>query len=184
MTDHFSLLGITAAPWIDQEELKEKFHRLSAAHHPDVAGAVDGKFAALNKAYNTLSDPVTRLRYYIELRFPNVLTRSAAVPEAIAEIFPAANARAENMNAFFARQSKTTSPLGLALLEPERLTLLRDAHEFLSILSDRQQSLLAELKQASPGSAQQLADIYYQLAYMTKWSAQLREGIIKLGGHV
>src|SRR5437879_6369452 len=87
MTDYFAIFNEPRRPWLDCEALKEKFHALTAAHHPDVSddGAVD--FAAVNAAYSTLREPRARLRHLLELEFPDALARAQQIPAGIAELF-------------------------------------------------------------------------------------------------
>lgn len=58
--DYYSILGVNkdASP----QELKKAYRKLAMKHHPDKGG--DGKkFAQINEAYDTLSDPQKRQQY-------------------------------------------------------------------------------------------------------------------------
>src|ERR1051325_826710 len=86
MLDAFALFGQLHAPWLDVEALKLEFHRRSALSHPD-AGGEAAQFADLNRAWQTLRDPVTRLRHLLELEFPEALVRSPQVPASLGDEF-------------------------------------------------------------------------------------------------
>ena len=44
MEDAFSLFGLDRRPLIDEAALKERYLRLAATRHPDLAGGNDEKF--------------------------------------------------------------------------------------------------------------------------------------------
>ena len=69
MTDYFVLLDERRQPWLDPDELKEKYHRLTLATHPDTrAKSTPGDaFTELSKGYRTLSDPTQRLLHLLTL---------------------------------------------------------------------------------------------------------------------
>ena len=58
--DYYSTLGVNrnASP----EEIKKAYRKLAMQHHPD-RGGDHNKFAAINAAYETLSDPVKKQQY-------------------------------------------------------------------------------------------------------------------------
>jgi curved DNA-binding protein len=58
--DYYSILGVNrnATP----EEIKKAYRKLAMAHHPD-RGGDHNKFAEINAAYDTLSDPAKRQQY-------------------------------------------------------------------------------------------------------------------------
>lgn len=64
MTDYYGLLEVPrdATP----EQIKKAYRRKSAECHPDRNGGDSGAMAAVNKAYEVLSDPVQRALYDAE----------------------------------------------------------------------------------------------------------------------
>jgi curved DNA-binding protein CbpA len=180
MTDCFALLGQPRNPHLDAEKLKEKFHQLTAAHHPDVSASADIDFSALNRAYSTLRDPVARLRHWLELESPEALARLQPVPSAVAELFPEMSEKHRALEAFLAKQSAAAGPLAQALLAPERLALLGALGKWLSHLNELQSHLLRELESVGGDAKSRVAEIYHHLAYLSKWREQIREGIVKL----
>ena len=86
MTNLFALLEEKPRPWLDSEQLKAKYHQLTARHHPDVFGAT-ADFTEINRAYQTLADPGARLRHLIEIEAPTLLSGAQAVPADIAAFF-------------------------------------------------------------------------------------------------
>ncbi len=187
MPDCFALLDEPRRPWLDADALKEKFHALAAAHHPDVArgGAVD--FAALNDAYQKLRDPVQRLRHLLELEAPDALARAQQIPADIAELFMRIGAQRQALDAFLKKQSQAASALAQALLAPEKIALLAHFENLLAALDERRAHLLETLRSLDDawrleksGTVSRLAEVFQSLSFLSKWSDQLREAVLKL----
>lgn len=68
MSDYFGLLGISRKFTLDEAELKTRYFALQREAHPDKAGAAGlGKAMDVNKAYQTLKEPITRAEYLLAL---------------------------------------------------------------------------------------------------------------------
>lgn len=69
----YELLGVKTDA--DESEIKRAYRRLAAKTHPDVGGeAMEPLFIGVQKAYETLSDPVTRAEYDRKLQDPQERT--------------------------------------------------------------------------------------------------------------
>lgn len=97
---HFELLGLPVGYEIDAVEMRRRFLRLSRSIHPDLAGGEGAMHAAaqqnsarLNAAYETLSDPVRRAEYLLEISGGPSATVDKRVPQAVLAL--ALNAREE-----------------------------------------------------------------------------------------
>ena len=130
---------------------------------------------------NTLRDPKTRLRHWLELEFPAGLERNQQVPAAIAELFMQMSGKRRALDAFLAKQSRASAPLARALLASEKFALLDDLEKWLAILNEKQSLLLRELESLDARNKERVAEIYQHLSYLSKWSGQIREGVVKLG---
>jgi len=58
--DYYSILGVNRNA--SQDDIKKAYRKLAMAHHPD-RGGDHNKFAEINSAYDTLSDPAKRQQY-------------------------------------------------------------------------------------------------------------------------
>ena len=58
---YYDILGIT--PGATAGEIKRAFYRLSKRYHPDISPSTADLFKLINEAYQTLSDPASRLEY-------------------------------------------------------------------------------------------------------------------------
>jgi curved DNA-binding protein CbpA len=185
MTDLFALLGETPRPWLDPDALKTKYHRLTTEQHPDVAGAT-ADFAEINRAYQTLSDPVLRLRHLLDLESAP-LSRTQPVPDDIAAFFaPVAEAR-QAFDVFLKKYAAATSPLAKALLTTEQYAVQETLEETIAVLQEKQETLMAALRDADAhweaDHAAVLATlpiIWQSLGYLAKWLATLREALFRM----
>jgi curved DNA-binding protein CbpA len=186
MTNLFALLQEPPRPWLDPDALKERYHRLTATHHPDLGGR-DSDFAAVNHAYQTLADPAARLRHLLELEAPAALASAHAVPPEIAAFFtPVANTRQET-DAFFKKHAAAASPLARALLTPDQYRLQEQLESLIASLTELQEQLLARLREIDalwdtdhPAALARIPALWQALNYTAKWLAALREPLFKL----
>jgi curved DNA-binding protein CbpA len=186
MTDLFALLGEPRRPWLDPESLKEKYHQLTAEHHPDVAGAT-ADFAEINRAYQLLSDPHTRLRHLLDLESPTPPDRSQPVPPDIAAFFPLVAETRQAVDAFLKKNAAATSPITKALLAPVQYTVQERLEQTIATLSAAQETLLTQLREADaqwqtdhPTALAQLPALWQSLGYLAKWLTTLRESLYRL----
>ena len=189
MPDHFAALAQPRRPWLDAEALRESFHRAAAQHHPDTAGGTDERFAALNAAHAILREPAARLRHLLELEAPALLTRAAPIPPALGDLFMQLAARRHALEGFLQKHSAAASPLARALLAAEKNNVRRDLEAALAQLTTAHASALAELRTldaawdscATAADLENLAPLQARLAFLAKWTAQLREDLFKFG---
>ena len=172
--DHFAAFDLPRAPWLDAEELKERFHRLSAQRHPDAPGGSGVAFERLNAAWQILRDPATCLRHYLELEHPGALGTNAQPPAELADLFMDIAAFRQDAQRFAARKAAATSPLTRALLEPERVALRGRVESLANELAARTEAIIARLRgeQTSP---EELATQLVSLVFLGKWAPQLSD---------
>jgi curved DNA-binding protein CbpA len=186
MTDLFALLGEAPRPWLDPDALKAKYHQITTEQHPDVAGAT-ADFAEINRAYQTLSDPVLRLRHLLDLESPAAMSRTQPVPEEIAAFFAPVGAVRQGVEAFLKKHAAATSPLARALLAPEQYQVQETVEETIAALQQKQEALMGSLQEAdglwqSDRAAAMVAlpVLWQSLGYLAKWLATLRESLFRL----
>jgi curved DNA-binding protein CbpA len=71
-TDYYKVLSLEPSSDVGEEEVKRAYRRLALQYHPDVCppsrrAESTELFVELRRAYETLSDPATRMRYDAEL---------------------------------------------------------------------------------------------------------------------
>ena len=185
--DHFAHLEEPRRPLVDQAGVKAKFHALTTEHHPDVSAANSPDFAAVNIAFNTLREPRLRLRHLLELEAPELLRRNAPAPATVANLFLKMGAMTQTLDRFLAKRAGTKSTLGKATLIAEQLVLQEDLEEWLSVLEKEKASWLAKIPEMDAAwmrdrraAFEPVAETAQALSYLDKWSAQIREGLVKL----
>ncbi len=176
VTDHFAVLGIPRTAWVDAEELKSCFHRLSAARHPDAAGGSGEAFTELNAAWQSLREPAGCLRHFLELEHPDALASAstAQAPAELADLFMDIASLRQSAQKFGAKFAAASSPLTKAMLEPERVTLRTRAATLASEIEARAASITGALR-AGALSPSELATSLASLVFLSKWSALLAE---------
>lgn len=191
--DFFALLGVPRRPWLDPEQVKDKFHALSREQHPDQQATgsnaeTDAVFARLNAAQTALRDPKARLRCLIEIEYPEIkLSGPAAVPGTLADLFAPIHELLGRIDALLAKKAASPSALARALLAREELSLQEAAQERLGALETLHAQALEELESFDaewegrlPNAAGQLHGFYQRFAYLSRWTDQLRERIFAL----
>jgi len=188
MTDYFALFHETRRPWLDAETLKDKLHKLSAEHHPDVAKDRSVDFTELNAAYRMLHDPKTRLRHLLELEFPGTLTSNLQIPADISRLFETMARERHSVGVFLEKQAERKTPLEVALMASENIELHTVLEKLLALLDQKHEAILTQIKfmdavweEDKAGSQDALLDVYQCISYVGKWMDQVRGDLVRLG---
>jgi curved DNA-binding protein CbpA len=184
--NHFAALELPARPWIEPEVLKEAFHRLGAARHPDAPGGEADAFSTVNAAWQVLRDPAQRLRHLLELE--GAPAASTQIPPTLADTFMSLAALRRRLDDFVKRQAAASGALAKALLASERTDLGLDLRSTLTQLDECIAQALQEVRAIDAAwpardaaTITRLAISQQSLAFLGKWSDQLREALYRLG---
>ncbi len=185
MTDYFALLGLPRRPWLDDEEVKRKFHDATRTAHPDIQVGrtdTDGSFTELNEAYRVLCDSKLRLQHFLALEEPADSAAGVSISSDLQELFPAISETCRQADILLERQATTTSALSRSLLEGEGLQLQRKIDELLGRLRRIEDQTIAQLRNAScSGEANATCDLKplrmlcVEITFVTRWLTQLEE---------
>ncbi len=170
MNDFFAVMGLPRSAWLDGEMLKERFHRLSAERHPDTPGGSGAEFAILNEAWQTLREPVSRLRHFLELTAPETIVASGGAPAELGDLFM----DIATLKQLAGAMGKPASPLGRALLEPRRLALMERFSGVEGRLKAAVEQGHGELQNPA-ATASELVATMGRLTFLSRWSGQMRE---------
>lgn len=194
MLDEFAILQQPRRPWLDPEALKERFHRLTAEHHPDVAGAEgEGHFASLNSAHTVLREPASRLRRLLELEAPEKLKAPQQIPNAFADLFMKIAGFCRGLDAFQQKSAAASTALTRALIAEERFEWSEKGSAIRAELESAYEAALADLTDADaawheiPRAADlldRLAGLQHRFAYLTKWRSQVAEALFQFESSV
>jgi curved DNA-binding protein CbpA len=204
MIDNFLLLNEPRLPWLDSDELKQKFLPLSAEVHPDKVHSAseaektsaNKRYAELNAAYNCLREPKERLLHLLELELGKKPSDIQKIPPGTMDLFVEVGQTCRDADSFLAEKSKVTSPL-------LKVQLFGRGHEWVENLNSLQQKInlkrdelsneLRELNSVwqsappidSPERAaklplERLEQIYRVFSYIARWSEQIQERVVQL----
>ena len=93
--NYFEVLGVPSRLVLDLDTLSQRYYELARKYHPDrysMQPAPIPQYAlqwttALNRAFQTLKDPISRTEYVIELSGASTAEKSAKVPLDLAEAY-------------------------------------------------------------------------------------------------
>ena len=168
MTDYFALLGEARQPWLDPDELKEKYFALARTRSAD---------AELNEAFRVLSEPKLRLHHLLSLEGAE-LTAGRPVPPSVAELFWNTGTLLREIDRWLLRNKGATSTLARALLQPERVKLEEKLGELEEQLRATYEAELGQLPRGKVGSSDELkwlVERYDSIAYLTRLLEQTAE---------
>ena len=128
MKDAFAVFEIPPRPWLAPETLHDFFMKRAATFHPDSNDDASAKneFLELNAAYQTLKDPVKRLRCLLEIITKGQtikLEESDADQQQLHLLFTEIAPLKNNLDQFTKKRAHATSPVSLALLRHEEQEL-------------------------------------------------------------
>src|SRR5437867_4059304 len=191
MTDFFALLDQPRQPWLDPDELKQKYHQLTRAAHPDVRSSEPNvEFESINQAYRVLLDPKQRIHHLLALEGSTPTTAKHAVPAGVEELFLKTGKLAQDSKRALEELGSATGALSKSLLQGELLDLRSRTLELLAQLSHVHEKCLVELpklnelwKENKFQAIARLQLLCDQIGYLTRWIAQLEEIQFQLSLH-
>jgi len=199
MTDHFAVLGMPRRPWLDAEQLKEAFHRQSAAVHPDRVHEADeaGRrqaseaYSALNAAHQCLREPKDRLHHLVQLERGRKPGDMQSIPDDLMRLFREVGQLLRQTETVLAQRQQANSALLKVQVMQQALPQLEQLDALQARLLERHAGLLEELRTldaawVKPDSAPRDAlldraeNLYHQFGFLDRWTAQMRERLIQL----
>ncbi len=168
MIDYFALLDEARRPWLDSEQLKEKYFARNRAAAAD---------ADLNEAFRVLSDPKLRLQHLLTLEGAQ-LTAGRPVPPAVAELFWNTGALLREVDRLLLKNREASSALSRALLSGERAKLeekLERVDRQLNATYASELERLREFGPIPPNQLEKLVALYDSISYLTRLREQVTE---------
>jgi curved DNA-binding protein CbpA len=189
MTDYFALLNQPRSPWLDPEKLKEVYHEKTLRWHPDVqpSGGETSLFSSLNEAYQTLQDPKRRLHHLLGLQGCAPSSAPVAVPAHLHDLFPKVGAVTQRTNQLLDKLAVASNALSRSLLERDVLSSRTEIDELLTKLRQLYEGVITQLPGLGAAWSinpdppiDPLTALYHELAYLTRWIAQVEELQLRL----
>jgi curved DNA-binding protein CbpA len=194
MIDYFALLDQPLAPWLEPAELKDAYHKKTLQAHPDTQTdrpeEIGANFASLNEAYQVLQDPKRRLHHLLSLHGRAPSSGHQTVPTQLHDLFPTVGGVTQRANILLEKIRATSNALSRSLLKPELLEVQSQAKDVREKIQNLLDAALGQLRQINlawaKNSADQIDDLsnlYFALAYLTRWLNQLDEIAFQLSLH-
>lgn len=202
MTDYFALLDEPRRPWLDPDQLRQKFLNLSTRVHPDRTHSLaEGErkkaqdtYAEFNAAYTCLRAPKDRLRHLLELelgRNPDDIQR---IPSAMMELMLEIGQACRATDVFLEEREKLKSPLlkvksfEHSQAETEKLSGIQQrigAQRGLVIAAVKEIDEQWEATHSPNSNARvdplsRLEESYRLLSYFDRWIGQIQERLVRL----
>jgi hypothetical protein len=153
-------------------------------------------FVELNEAYQTLRDPASRLRHFLELELGGKPDNVRTMPAELTAWFAEVGDLCRSVDAFLAEKRATNSPLVLVSIFRTGQIWVGRIENVQKRLTARVQALHGEVGILSQewrgfgagnftGAARadllaRLGDMWQLLTYYKRWSAQLTERLVQL----
>jgi hypothetical protein len=190
----FAVFDLEPGPALDVEALKERFSKATAEQHPDKfqqaaapeRTAAEDRYAALNRAYQTLIDPRARLLALYELTKGEKPRDVQKIPPGTMDLFIEVGQACRQLDDFLERKRATTGKLARAGLMDEELTLqdslmtLRGKLETLGTTLEADLQTLDARWRGGEKDLNALEAAYRKYSYLSRWRQQLEEREIAL----
>jgi len=200
--DYFALVDEPRRPWLEPEELKQKFLALSATVHPDrvhnlpapAREKAQGHYTELNAAYNCLREDRDRLRHLLELERGSTPTEIQQIPQDLMNVFMEVSQVCRQADAFLSEKSKISSPLLKVQFFERGHEWTEELRHLQNSVRARRESLVDELKTIDAawiasarsnvsqhaGLLARLEELYRLFSYFDRWLGQIQERITQI----
>jgi curved DNA-binding protein CbpA len=167
-------------PWLDPEDLKQRFLARSASAHPDKSAAdkkaAEAEFQHLNEAYNVLRHPRSRLLHLLDLAGLPPPSHAQAIPRAALELFePIANVT-RRADALLKEKAAASSPMLKVQFFAKALDCVDELQRLQTEARQRMSRIEEELrKKGASLDAPALQQAAAAFGFFERWRAQLEE---------
>jgi curved DNA-binding protein CbpA len=190
----FALFDLEPGPALDAAALKERFSRATAETHPDKFAqapeaerlAAESRYADLNRAYQTLTDPRARLLALYELTKGEKPRDVQRIPPGTMDLFVEVGQACRQLDEFLEKKKSASGALERAGLMSEELTLqdtlmtLRGKLENLGVTLESDLASLDAKWRSGEKDLNALEAVYRKYSYLARWQQQLEEREIAL----
>ncbi|MGI8956497.1 MAG: hypothetical protein ACR2II_06240 [Chthoniobacterales bacterium] len=169
MIDYFALLDEARRPWLDPNELKEKYFARARIASAD---------AGLNEAFRVLSDPKLRLQHLLTLEGAQ-MTAGRPVPPSVAELFWNTGTLLREIDRWLLQSAEASSALSRALLSGEKARLERKLEVFAEQLDAVYADEIISLREIDNADWRndrpRLVELHDSISYLTRLRDQVKE---------
>ncbi len=175
--NHFAALGIQPHIWPDADELKERYHKLAGASHPDKADGDSVRFQSIETAYRVLARPATRLKHLAGLAEPENASASENTPPEFSDFMFELGSFLQQLKAFRTEQRLAGSTIARALLAPGQIELQEEAMRFQVRIAAMQSEMEASTRALAIDDASGLRAAASAFTYLDRAANQLHTAL-------
>jgi curved DNA-binding protein CbpA len=183
--DYFAQLQLPRRPRLQEDIVRNAFHRVAAQVHPDRPHGSTRAFANLTTAFETLKNPVSLVRHLIDLENIVIEPAQSGVPGDLIDLFPLVAETRQQLASALAKCRGASSALARSLAMAAAREARSAAEEADAKIDRYYQQCLSELDRLdaswpSSDARSALPPLHVRLAFVTKWREQLREALLQL----
>lgn len=167
----FETFSLQPSLELNTNSLKEIYQNLAASNHPDNGGEKE-QFDLINKHYQELKSPSSRLKLYMQVKGIEHDPRGA-VSNDLMDLFMQVGSLLQSSDAFLRKKSQATSVLAKALLEAESMETQEQLSDLIAVVEEKVESLTSSFTEKLEERA--LPQLARNLAFLEKWQAQLQQ---------
>lgn len=179
MTNPFAILGLPESLLIDPATIESAWRDRSRAAPSPGEGSASGQ----NRARALLSDPVTRLAAWLEVKAPGLAPDRAIAP-ALMDLFAKIGPVLASTDALLARHRQATTALARAILAKEAVASQLAVQRLLQEIQSAKAASLdrfADFEEAGKaGEFSPAAAALGPLKFLKRWEEQCRERLLAL----
>lgn len=179
MTNPFAILGLPESLLLEPAAIESAWRE----HHRDDEGPAAGGASDHNRARSVLSDPVSRLAAWLEVKAP-AITPDRAIAPALMDLFAKIGPVLSQTDALLARHRQATTALARALLTKDAITAQIEVQDLLQQIQAAKARYLdrfADFEEAAKhGDFTVSAAALGPLKFLKKWEEQCRERLLAL----
>jgi curved DNA-binding protein CbpA len=183
--DYFEILGVERKAALGEEEVREAFHRVGKAAHPDGGEGGEG-FEMVGEAYGVLRDPARRMRHLLELEYPGEAFGGGGrmVSGEMLDLFGRAGEGLQAAEGVLRKKAETSTALGKAMLAKEEIAAQQRVQELgfeidgmLRVEEGRLGEFDRLLGEDREGALRLGREMMERFGFLTKWQAKVREQV-------
>ena len=179
MTNPFAILGLPESLLLDPAAIESSWRE----HHRESEAASAGDASAHNRARALLSDPVSCLAAWLEVKAPEIAP-DRSIPPALMDLFAKIGPVLARTDALLARHRQTTTALARALLTKDCITAQLEVQALLQEIQPVKATFLDRFaafeKAAEHEDFAAAAAALGPLKFLKKWEEQCRERLLAL----
>ncbi|MDA7673014.1 hypothetical protein OAK43_01285 [Verrucomicrobiales bacterium] len=176
--DAFATLDFPRRLVLSMEEIEGRWRELSRESHPDSDSGDSDRAADVNRAYETLRSPGSRLRHWLELNAVEI-PRNASIDEDLMAQFTEIGSLLALADAFMAKKNAATSAIAKALIADEEFAVQKDVQNRMGHLKAQIEAISDQFNAFEADYVAAVRGLE-KLRFLEKWNQQCQERLVSI----